>query len=82
MRLRANGAPIAQGTGGNCMGGALNVYRWFLKDSAERQRSLRPGDIVLTGSIALPTPMAPETSYEVAVAGLGQLTLKTGNGGP
>lgn len=78
MRLLANGETIAEGKGSNCMGGALNVYRWFIQDSAERGRVLRAGDIVLTGSMAVPTLMAANTSYEVTVDGLGKLGIRTG----
>lgn len=78
MRLLADGEVIAEGRGSNCMGGALNVYRWFIEDSAQRGRTLRAGDMVLTGSIAVPTPMTASTSYEVIVDGLGKLGLRTG----
>lgn len=77
VRLLANGEQIAEGQGSNCMGGALNVYRWFLQNSAARGRSLQRGDIILTGSIAIPTPMAAETSYELVFEGLGKLGLRT-----
>lgn len=79
MRLMADGETIAEGRGSNCMGGALEVYRWFVADSARCGRILRAGDIVLTGSIALPTPMSPNVAYEVAVDGLGQLGVRTGD---
>lgn len=78
MRLLANGEMIAEGKGSNCMGGALNVYRWFIEDSAQRGRMLRAGDIVLTGSIAVPNPMTANSDYEVIVDGLGKLGLRTG----
>lgn len=78
MRLLADGKVIAEGKGSNCMGGALNVYRWFIEDSARRGQTLRAGDIVLTGSIAVPTPVTASTSYEVIVDGLGKLGLRTG----
>lgn len=78
MQLFADGEAIAEGQGSNCMDGALNVYRWFLQKSAERGRALRAGDIILTGSIAIPAPMAAETDYEVIFEGLGKLGLRTG----
>lgn len=78
MQLMAGGTLIAEGQGSNCMGGALKVYRWFIADSERCGRTLRAGDIVLTGSIAVPTPMAADTEYEVAVDGLGRLGIRTG----
>lgn len=78
MRLLANGEQIAQGQGGNCMDGAINVYRWFLQNSAQCGRALRARDIILTGSIAIPTPMTAETDYQVIFEGLGKLSLRTG----
>lgn len=78
MQLLADGEVIAQGKGSNCMGGALKVYRWFIEDSARCGRTLRAGDIILTGSMAVPTPMMASSGYEVIVDGLGKLSIATG----
>ncbi len=81
MQLTGNGSPIAEGLGSNCMGGALQVYRCFLGATARQGRVVRNGDILLTGSIGVPTPMRAGTRYHLHIAGeagvVGEVSLST-----
>lgn len=81
MQLTGNGSLIAQGLGGHCMGGALHVYRWFLGAAARQGRAVRNGDVLLTGSIGVPTPMRADTRYHLQMSGgtgmVGEVSLST-----
>jgi 2-keto-4-pentenoate hydratase len=50
VRVQLNGQEVATGFGSAVLGNPLNSVRWLAAKLVEYGRSLRPGDIVMTGS--------------------------------
>lgn len=77
MELRSGHEIAASGRGADCMGGVLNVYRWFVENSARAGRGLSPGDIILCGAMGKPVSMAAGQSYDMTLSGAGGLHCTT-----
>lgn len=75
MRMTADGTTVAEGTGANCLGNPLNVYRWFIGKAAELGWRIEPGQFLLTGAIAPPVPAAANGHYEASLSGLGAVNF-------
>jgi 2-keto-4-pentenoate hydratase len=71
MSMHADGTLIGQGTGANCLGNPLNVYRWFVEKAAALDWRIEPGQMLLTGAIAPPVPAEAGISYDVRLDVLG-----------
>jgi 2-oxopent-4-enoate/cis-2-oxohex-4-enoate hydratase len=54
--LARDGEPFAEGRGEMALGSPVNAVAWLADKLAERGRSLRSGDVVMTGTL---TPIAP-----------------------
>lgn len=78
MELSCDGEAVTQGRASDCLGGVLDVYRWFLADSARRGRVLKPGDLVLCGAMGKPAAMAWGRAYAMTLTGVGALRCATG----
>ena len=70
---------VAQGSGADVMGSPLNALEGLLSLLAERSDSLKPGDIVTTGTFTPPTSVQAGESYTAVAEGVGlgplQVTL-------
>jgi 2-keto-4-pentenoate hydratase len=56
---------------------ALAALRWLARKLSEAGQGLHAGDIVLTGSITVPTPIAlPATDVTLAITGFAPLSLR------
>ncbi len=75
ITVTENGAAISTGTGADCLNGILNVYRWFLQDSARVGRRLAPGQLILTGAIGAANPMRRGVRYGLEMNDMPRLTL-------
>lgn len=75
MTITANTDLISRGRGADCLGNPLASYRWFLNKASAEGWSIGPGELLLTGALGLAVPMRPDTLYEVAIGGLGTVTL-------
>jgi 2-keto-4-pentenoate hydratase len=58
------------------MGHPFESVAWIANVLSRRDRSLRAGDIVLTGSIVETQWMSPGDSMDFAVEGLGAVTAR------
>lgn len=74
--VEINGATAATGTGDAVLGNPLNSLVWLAGKLAMYGRSLRAGDIVMTGSFTRQFPIAPGDRIRVTFAGVG--TVETG----
>ena len=76
MVLRFNGETVSEGSSAECLGGALETYRWFLRHSLERGYELRVGDLILTGALGAPVPLEPSGRYELSIEQFASLGLE------
>ena len=72
-RLLVDGVEIGRGQGSDVMGHPFEALAWLANNLAARGKSLRRGDIVLTGSLVTVHYPAPGETVEVAIDGLGSV---------
>jgi 2-keto-4-pentenoate hydratase len=63
------------GLGGEVMGHPLNALAWLADHLATRGRSLKAGDVVLTGSVVIATPIGAGEEAICRLEGLGEARL-------
>jgi 2-keto-4-pentenoate hydratase len=77
--VRINGQESAIGTGDAVLGNPLNSLVWLAGKLATYGRSLRAGDVVMTGSFTRQFPIAAGDRIQVEFGGVG--TVETGMSG-
>ena len=75
-RVTLNGKEIVAGTGDAVLGNPLNSVVWLARKLTEFGRSIRPGDIVMTGSFVRQFPLAPGDHAEADFSGIGRVTVQ------
>jgi 2-keto-4-pentenoate hydratase len=70
-----HGVEVGRGIGSDVMGHPHEALAWLANSLAGRDRLLRAGQIVLTGSLVQTVWLAPEGKVLVTVSGLGSVTL-------
>ena len=68
-----DGVDVGSGLGTDVMGHPLEALAWLANALAERGKSLRTGDIVLTGSVVATRWVEPGSKVEVELSGLGRV---------
>jgi 2-keto-4-pentenoate hydratase len=74
-QVKLNGKEIVVGTGDAVLGNPLNSVVWLARKLTEFGRSIRAGDIVLTGSFVRQFPLAPGDHAEADFSGIGQVAV-------
>jgi 2-keto-4-pentenoate hydratase len=74
-RVMLKDSEIAVGTGDAVLGKPLNSVVWLARQLTELGRSIRPGDIVMTGSFVRQFPLAPGDHAEADFSGIGRVTV-------
>jgi 2-keto-4-pentenoate hydratase len=69
--VECNDVVVAEGTGHDVLGHPLNPVVWLANHLAARNLSLRPGDIVLTGSLARTRFVSPGEHYRLTIEQVG-----------
>lgn len=75
-RVLLNGKEIVVGTGDAVLGNPLNSVVWLAHKLTEFGRSIRPGDIVMTGSFVRQFPLAPGDHAEAEFSGIGRVEVR------
>jgi 2-keto-4-pentenoate hydratase len=76
-RMTIDGAVFGEGRGEALLGDPLEVLRWLAASEAARAfGGLRPGQVVLCGSVTLPAWLEGLASVEVAFGGLGAVSAR------
>jgi 2-keto-4-pentenoate hydratase len=70
-RVSINGATVATGTGDAVLGNPLNSIVWLAGKLGAYGRSLKAGEIVMTGSFTRQFPITPGDRIETVFSGLG-----------
>jgi 2-keto-4-pentenoate hydratase len=74
-RVLLNGKEIVVGTGDAVLGNPLNSVVWLARKLTEFGRSIRPGDIVMTGSFVRQFPLAPGDHAAADFSGIGHVDV-------
>jgi 2-keto-4-pentenoate hydratase len=69
--LARDGEPFAEGRGEMALGSPVNAVAWLADKLAERGRSLRSGDVVMTGTLTPITPIERGSVYRAEFSTLG-----------
>ncbi len=72
-RVAINGETVATGTGDAVLGNPLNSIVWLAGKLGAYGRTLRAGEIVMTGSFTRQFPIAPGDRIETVFSGLGSV---------
>lgn len=75
MTLEKNGETIGGGTGAATLGSPLVAVAWLANTLGSFGRSLRTGDVVLSGSLGPLVPVVSGDRMRVAIEGLGSATV-------
>ena len=75
-RTFINGVEVGRGIGADVMGHPHAALAWLANNLSGRGRTLRVGQIVLTGSLVQTVWLAPDDQVDVAVSGLGRVSLR------
>jgi 2-keto-4-pentenoate hydratase len=70
-RVQLNGREVATGLGSAVLDNPLNSIKWLAQKLGEYGRSLRPGDIVMTGSFVRQFPLHPGDAAIAEFSGIG-----------
>jgi 2-keto-4-pentenoate hydratase len=75
-RVSLNGREVATGLGSAVLGNPLHSIQWLASKIAEFGRSLRPGDIVMTGSFVRQFPLHPGDVAVAEFSGIGRVEVR------
>jgi 2-keto-4-pentenoate hydratase len=79
VRVQLNGQEVATGFGSAVLGNPLNSVRWLAAKLVEYGRSLRPGDIVMTGSFVRQFALHPGDAAVAEFSGFGRVEVGIAN---
>jgi 2-keto-4-pentenoate hydratase len=74
-RVALNGQDVATGLGSAVLGNPLNSIQWLAEKLGAYGRSLRPGDIVMTGSFVRQFPLHPGDAAIAEFSGIGRVEV-------
>jgi 2-keto-4-pentenoate hydratase len=74
-RVSINGETVATGTGDAVLGNPLNSIVWLAGKLGAYGRTLKAGEIVMTGSFTRQFPISPGDRIETAFTGLGNVAI-------
>jgi len=74
-RVRLNGEDVATGLGSAVLGNPLHSIQWLAGKISDYGRSLRPGDIVMTGSFVRQFPLHPGDAAVAEFSSFGRVEV-------
>jgi len=77
-RVDLNGATVAEGVGAAVLGDPLNSVVWLAGKLREFGRTIRAGDIVMTGSFVRQFPLTKGDGVRVMFDGIGAVEVRVG----
>jgi len=75
-RVELNGNVVATGVGAAVLDHPLNSVVWLARKLGEYGRSLRAGDVVMTGSLVRQFPLAPDDRAWASFSGVGTVEVR------
>jgi 2-keto-4-pentenoate hydratase len=74
-RVQLNGREVATGLGSAVLDNPLNSIKWLAQKLGEYGRSLRAGDIIMTGSFVRQFPLHPGDAAVAEFSGIGRVEV-------
>lgn len=78
MTMTAGGEVVSTGRGAACLGDPCAALLWLARTARAFGSPLRAGDLVLSGALGPMVPVAPNTTYEATIDGLGSVRATFG----
>ena len=75
-RVELNGSVVATGVGAAVLDHPLNSVAWLARKLGEYGRSLRAGEVVMTGSLVRQFPLAPGDRAWASFSGVGMVEVR------
>lgn len=75
-RVELNGSVVATGVGAAVLDHPLNSVAWLASKLSEYGRSLRAGEVVMTGSLVRQFPLAPGDRASASFSGVGTVEFR------
>ena len=75
-----NGRVVASGVGSAALDHPLNSVAWLARKLGEYGRSLRAGELVMTGSLVRQFPLAPGDHARASFSGIGRVEVRLTQG--
>ena len=75
LTLNKNGEQVAAATGAAVLGNPVTSMVWLVNKLAENGLSLEAGEVVISGAIAAPHPIAAGDTFEAVFEGLGTISV-------
>jgi 2-keto-4-pentenoate hydratase len=72
-RVEIHGREVATGFGSAVLGNPLNSIKWLAGKLGEYGRSVRAGDIIMTGSFVRQFPLYPGDAAMAEFSGIGRV---------
>jgi len=76
MKVTTDGEVVAEGTGSAALGSPLTCVAWLANALSAFGDELRPGDVILSGSLMGVVPATPGTEMTVSVTGIGSARVR------
>jgi len=76
MVLDRNGEAASLGVGAACLGHPLHAAAWLARRMVEVERSLKAGDVILSGALGPMVEARPGDRVEARIAGLGRVRVE------
>lgn len=76
MTLRKNGRVKSTGAGAACLGNPVNAVVWLANKFGEFGKTLRAGEVILSGALGPVVPVSEGDHIEVRIAHLGTATAR------
>lgn len=73
MTLSKNGAQVSTGSGSACLGSPVAAVAWLARELVRRGRSLRAGDIVMSGALGPLVPVDAPCSFRLCLDGMAEV---------
>ena len=80
-RVELNANVVATGLGAAVLDHPLNSVAWLARKLGEYGRSLRAGELVMTGSLVRQFPLAPGDRARASFSGIGTVEVRIGREG-
>lgn len=76
MSMTANDALVSEGTGAAALGSPLSCVAWLANTLGAAGDELRPGDVILSGSLGAVIEAEPDTDMRLTISGIGSASLR------
>ena len=76
MVLEKNGEIVATGAGAAALGAPVNAVAWLANTLGHLGVALEPGEVVLSGSLAIMVPVRAGDSLRVSIGGIGGCSVR------